>query len=117
MLLLELLDTTRCSRWGWPIASGPPGGTPVLFGGLGSSATGPTRIRLVSMRQGEPLFGKADIFAVLEAQKASLSKGMEQLDPDYLLKVSEQDCIAYIVNSYLAKSTLLEERLHPQTMP
>ena len=59
------------------------------------------------------LFGKTDIFAVLEGQKAALSKGIDDLKPDSLLKVSEADCVQYLVERYrLEVPVLREEHIH-----
>ncbi|MBI3684466.1 MAG: hypothetical protein HY235_29170 [Acidobacteria bacterium] len=59
------------------------------------------------------LFCKYNIFDVLESQKAAVRKDVEELAPDYVLKVSEADCVATMVARFrLNVPVLLEDQIH-----
>ena len=63
----------------------------------------------------EPLFSKGAIYSVLQAHKEKIGEFIERKEPDYLLKVSEPDFIAHVLDTFkLDVPRLLEDRIYAE---
>lgn len=58
----------------------------------------------------ERLFsGPADIFGILELQKRQVQKTVQALDPDYLLKASEEDLVKSLSQEHILEVPVVDD--------